>query len=91
MLNIKFTLKSIEYIKQNGGVVHIKEAPPTAPCIHYDFVAIYLGMPKADTKLFEICEQENIKIYYDPLVVKNDKIYEVDVEGLFKWKTLVIY
>lgn len=91
-LDIKVTLtdRVLEHIKNNGGVLTIEEAPQTGCCTNYVFVGAHLGKP-SDEGIYQIIEQGGIKIYCDPFVVKKNKTYEVDLEGLFKWKTITIH
>ena len=89
-IKVNISDRAKQYIKENGAVLTIEEAPQTGCCTNYVFVGGHLGKPD-DEGFFRILEQDGIKIYCDPFILKKDKTYEVDLEGLFKWKTIVVY
>lgn len=89
-IKVNITDRAKEYIKGNGAVLTIEEAPQTGCCTNYVFVGGHLGKPN-DEGFFRVLEQDDIKIYCDPFILKKNKTYEVDLEGLFKWKTIVVY
>lgn len=89
-IKVNFTDRVLEYIKENGRVVTLEEAPQTGCCTNYIFVGAHLGKP-SDEGFFKILEQNGITIYWDPFIIKKEKTYEIDLSGLFKWKTIVVY
>jgi len=89
-IQIDISERAKEYIMENGGVLTLEEAPATGCCTNYVFVGGHLGNPD-DEGFFRIVEQDGIKIFWDPFILKKNKKYEVDLEGIFKWKTLVVH
>lgn len=87
---VELSDQAIEYIKEHGGILTLEEAPQTGCCTNYVFVGAHPGKPK-DEGYFGMKDQNEIKIYYDPFIIKKDKKYEVVLEGFFKWKTLRVY
>lgn len=89
-LQVQISDQAFEFIKENGGIFTLEEAPQTGCCTNYVFLGARPGKPK-EVEYFRVKEQNGIQIYYDPFIVKKDKNYEVVLEGLFKWKTLRVY
>lgn len=89
-LQVNLTQQAIEYIKDHGGMLTLEEAPQTGCCSNVVFVGAQTRKPKEEGH-FGVKEQDGIQIYYDMFIIKNDKHYEVTLEGLWKWKTLVVY
>jgi len=88
-LQVDLSEQAIEYIKEHGGILTLDEAPQTGCCTNVIFVGAHPGKPKE--KHFGVKEQDGIQIFFDPFIIKNNKHYEVVLEGLFKWKTLRVY
>jgi len=89
-LQVDLSEQAIVYIKEHGGILTIDEAPQTGCCTNIVFVGAHSGKPQEEG-YFGVKEQDGIKIFYDPFIIKKDKHYEVVLEGLFKWKTLRVY
>ena len=89
-ITVDLTERVKEYIKERGGILTLSEAPQTGCCTNFVFVGAEIGEPKEEG-YYRVMEQDGIKIYWDPFILKKDKKYEVDVEGLFKWKTIVVH
>lgn len=89
-LHVKLSDQALEFINEHGGILTLEEAPQTGCCTNYVFIGAHSGKPK-DEEYFRVKEQNEIKIYYDPFIIKKDKNYEVVLEGFFKWKTLSVY
>ena len=89
-IKVNITDRAQEFIKEKGGVLTIEEAPQTGCCTNYVFVGGHTGKPN-DEGFFRIIEQDGIKIYCDPFILKKDKTYEVDLVGLFKWKAIEVH
>lgn len=89
-LQVTLSEQAIEYIKERGGILTLEEAPQTGCCTNVVFVGAHPRRPE-DEGYFGLKEQDGVQIYYDPFIIKNGKHYEVVLEGLWKWKTLVVY
>ncbi|HZK52844.1 MAG TPA: CC/Se motif family (seleno)protein [Desulfosporosinus sp.] len=89
-LNLDLSEQAIEYIKGHGGILTLSEAPQTGCCTNIVLVGAHPGKPKEEG-YFGVKEQDGIQIYFDQFIIKNDKHYEVVLEGLLKWKTLRVY
>ena len=91
-INLKVNLseQALEYVKKRGGVLTLKEAPQTGCCTNVVFVGAHSGKPQEEG-YFGVKEQDDIRIFYDPFIIRNDKQYEVVLEGFLKWKTLSVY
>ncbi|MDO0824668.1 CC/Se motif family (seleno)protein [Desulfosporosinus nitroreducens] len=89
-LQVDLSEQAIVYIKERGGILTIDEAPQTGCCTNIVFLGAHSGKPQEEG-YFGMKEQDGIKIFYDPFIIKKDKHYEVVLEGFFKWKTLRVY
>lgn len=89
-LQVTLSEQAIRYIKEHGGILTLDEAPQTGCCTNILFIGAHPGKPEEEG-YFGVKEQDGIRIYYDPFIIKNDKHYEVVLEGLWKWKTLRVY
>ncbi|KJR45823.1 hypothetical protein UF75_3775 [Desulfosporosinus sp. I2] len=89
-LQVNLSEQAIEYIKEHGGILTLDEAPQTGCCTNIVFVGAHSGKPQEEG-YFGVKEQDGIQIFYDPFIIKQDKHYEVVLEGLWKLKTLRVY
>jgi len=89
-IEVDLSEKVKEYIKERGGIITLAEAPQTGCCTNFVFVGAALGKPKEEG-YYRVLEQDDIKIYWDPFILKKNKKYELDLEGLLKWKTIVVH
>ncbi len=89
-IKVQFTDRVLSFIKDNGGVLTLEEAPQTGCCTNFIFVGAHVGKPN-DEGFFQVIEQDDITVYCDPFILKKDKTYHIDLEGLFKWKTIVVH
>lgn len=89
-LQVNLSELAIGNIKEHGGILTFEEAPQTGCCTNTVFVGVHLGKPEGEG-YFGVKEQDGIQIYYDTFIIKQDKRYEVVLEGLLNWKTLRVY
>ena len=89
-VNITLSAQALDYIKKQGGILTLEEAPQTGCCTNIVFVGAHLGKSREEG-YFGVKEQDGVQIYYDPFIITKDKRYEVVLEGFWKWKTLRVY
>lgn len=89
-LQVSLSKQAFEYIKDHGEILTLEEAPQTGCCTNYVFVGAHLGKPKEEG-YFKVKTIDGLQVYYDPFIIKKDKLYEVVLEGFLRWKTLRVY
>ncbi|WP_339061908.1 CC/Se motif family (seleno)protein [Tepidibacillus marianensis] len=89
-IEIDLTERVKEYIRDRGGILTLAEAPQTGCCTNLIFVGAAIGKPKEEG-YYRVMEYEGVTIYWDPFILKKNKKYELELEGFFKWKTIVVH